>query len=125
MDQTEQRVETGSVVSINIEKETQQNANVPPPDVGYAWVIFTAGALAIFTVFGSFNAFGLFQAYYLNIMFPTTSAQSISWIGTLTTTLTLGLGAIYGPLDWFWQVSAIKYGNLHYLKAYYSVLETR
>ncbi|OMH80753.1 putative transporter MCH2 [Zancudomyces culisetae] len=84
----------------DIEKRSidELKRDVPPPDTGYAWLVFISGILVFVTSFGAYNYFGLFQAYYLNKMFVTSSATSISWIGTISATLSLGLSVVYGPL---------------------------
>ncbi|PVU94833.1 hypothetical protein BB561_002232 [Smittium simulii] len=67
-------------------------------DKGWAWVVVMSGTLNYLVLFGTFNAFGLFQEYFLNTLFVNESATSISWIGTMTSTYMLGSGLIAGPI---------------------------
>ncbi|PVU94313.1 hypothetical protein BB559_003029 [Furculomyces boomerangus] len=67
-------------------------------DSNWAWFVTFAGVLNYIMMFGSFNAFGLFQEYYLNTMFVNESATAISWISTLSSACTLGIGLSGGPL---------------------------
>ncbi|PVU94012.1 hypothetical protein BB561_002874 [Smittium simulii] len=107
--ETQQRTSASHSIS-----ETQQRASVSHStsetkqpeqvtvdarmDHGWAWVVLLSGTLNYLVLFGTFNAFGLFQEYYLNTLFVSESATTISWIGTLTVTCILGVGLIAGPL---------------------------
>ncbi|PVU91393.1 hypothetical protein BB559_004160 [Furculomyces boomerangus] len=71
---------------------------VPPVDTGYAWIIMLGAFINVLFVFGSFNAFGAFQEYYLNEMFVNESATNISWIGTISYTVVLSGGLFAGPI---------------------------
>ncbi|PVU92902.1 hypothetical protein BB561_003546 [Smittium simulii] len=90
-----------SVHKDNIEKiDIQQldESNYPPPDQGYSWVILVAGLLNFVISFGSFNAFGVFQTYYLLTVFKDVPADIVSWISTVTIFMTLSTGIFSGPI---------------------------
>ncbi|PVV03883.1 hypothetical protein BB560_001623 [Smittium megazygosporum] len=87
-------------ISLNqVPNQESQTSNVPPPDKGYAWAILIAGLLNFILSFGSFNAFGVFQTYYLLDIFKDESAESISWISTLTVVMTLTGGLFSGRIS--------------------------
>ena len=48
--------------------------------------------------FGMANTFGIFQSYYQLDAYPSVSASTISWIGSLQLFFQLSLGAVSGPL---------------------------
>ncbi|OLY84573.1 Monocarboxylate transporter 10 [Smittium mucronatum] len=81
----------------HIENGLDQNTGVKPPDEGYSWLILIAGLLNFMISFGSFNAFGVFQTYYLLTRFKEYDAGTVSWISNVTITMTLvgGLSASY------------------------------
>ncbi|OMJ24824.1 putative transporter ESBP6 [Smittium culicis] len=70
----------------------------PPPDKGYAWVIMVASLVNILLAFGSPHAFGVFQAYYLKVLFVDEPADKIAWISTMCTTCTLCGGLLASPI---------------------------
>ncbi|PVU87533.1 hypothetical protein BB559_005992 [Furculomyces boomerangus] len=70
----------------------------PPPDQGYAWVIMVACFVNVIFAFGSFNAFGVFQTYYLEVLFVDVPADQIAWISTLCGVFTLSGGLTAGPI---------------------------
>ncbi|OMJ19892.1 putative transporter ESBP6 [Smittium culicis] len=70
----------------------------PPPDKGYAWVIMVASLVNLLLAFGSPNAFGVFQAYYLKVLFVDEPADKIAWISTMCVTCTLSGGLLASPL---------------------------
>ncbi|OMJ25437.1 putative transporter ESBP6 [Smittium culicis] len=72
-----------------------ETSYIPPPDKGYAWIIMLACTFNLMLAFGSFNAFGVFQTYYLRVLFPNESASYIAWISTIcgVATFTGGLSA--------------------------------
>ncbi|PVU86900.1 hypothetical protein BB559_003337 [Furculomyces boomerangus] len=69
--------------------------NETPPDSGYAWLMLTSGLLNYMVSFGSINAFGVFQTYYLLQMFPNEPARDISWISTMAIAFSF-VGGIFG-----------------------------
>ncbi|PVU88945.1 hypothetical protein BB559_005321 [Furculomyces boomerangus] len=69
-----------------------------PLDTGYAWLVMASGILNFLVLFGNFNAFGVFQEYYLNTVFKNNTAASISWISTISFTFTLSGGIMAGPI---------------------------
>ncbi|PVV03365.1 hypothetical protein BB560_002158 [Smittium megazygosporum] len=79
--------------------EPEQPSNIPPPDKGYAWAILAGGLMIFILSFGSFNAFGVFQTYYLLDIFKDESAESIAWISTLTVVMTLTGGLFSGIIS--------------------------
>ncbi|OMJ16843.1 putative transporter ESBP6 [Smittium culicis] len=72
-----------------------ETSYIAPPDKGYAWIIMFACTFNLLLAFGSFNAFGVFQTYYLQVLFPNESASYIAWISTTcgVATFTGGLSA--------------------------------
>jgi MFS family permease len=56
-----------------------------------AWVVLAA-------TWGLINAFGVYQTYYQTDMLSTSSASTISWIGSLQACLLFLLGLLSGPL---------------------------
>ncbi|PWA01170.1 hypothetical protein BB558_002742 [Smittium angustum] len=77
-DRVSEEVDLSSEIVVHTE-ETDET----PPDKGYAWVILLAGVMNYMMPFGSINAFGVFQTYYLLTMFPNEPARHISWISTM------------------------------------------
>ncbi|OMJ29979.1 putative transporter MCH2 [Smittium culicis] len=82
------------------EKSLESNILIdgPPKDQGYAWVIMAVSVINTLFSFGSTNAFGVFQAYYLKIMFVDEPADNIAWISTVCITCTLCGGLLAGPI---------------------------
>lgn len=69
-----------------------------PPDTAYSWVIVAAAAVNLMCTLGIINSFGVFSTYYLNFIFPNTSAVNIAWIGTCISFFMLGCSIFTGPL---------------------------
>ncbi|OMJ19119.1 hypothetical protein AYI70_g4932 [Smittium culicis] len=65
------------------------------PETKYSYLILVAGFFNLAIVFGNFSAFGIFQEFYLNVLFKDQPASTISWIGTITFSLTLGGGVFH------------------------------
>ncbi|PVU84706.1 hypothetical protein BB559_007447 [Furculomyces boomerangus] len=82
----------------NSKLDIQGESQLPPVDKGYAWVIMFACFINILFAFGSFNAFGVFQAYYLKITFLNVPAETIAWISTLSIFFTDAGGLFVGPI---------------------------
>ncbi|PVU99547.1 hypothetical protein BB560_005482, partial [Smittium megazygosporum] len=76
---------------------TSEN-NETPPDQGYAWAVGLGGIVVMTVIFGCSNGFGVFQEYYLDVMFSSESAFKISWISTITFVVSFGFGPFVGPL---------------------------
>ncbi|OLY77754.1 putative transporter ESBP6 [Smittium mucronatum] len=70
----------------------------PPLDKGYAWVIMAASSVNLLLASGGPNAFGVFQAYYLKVLFVDEPAEKIAWISTMTVTCSFSGGLLAGPL---------------------------
>ncbi|PVU98938.1 hypothetical protein BB559_001140 [Furculomyces boomerangus] len=68
--------------------ETQE----PPRDKGYAWVVLVCSTINAVFARGSFTAFGVFQTYYLKVMFANERAENVAWIATCTVSMILGGG---------------------------------
>ncbi|OMJ18858.1 Riboflavin transporter MCH5 [Smittium culicis] len=79
------------------------------PDKGYAWVIMIASFFNIVLAFGSFNAFGVFQTYYLKSIFINETAEKVAWISTMSIGCTLAGGLLADPLI---RMYGIKYTSL-------------
>ncbi|PVU97095.1 hypothetical protein BB559_002145 [Furculomyces boomerangus] len=66
----------------SIKPEKHEISSEPPQDEGYAWVVLFFAAIDALFAFGSFSSFGVFQTYYLKVMFVNEPAEKIAWIGT-------------------------------------------
>jgi MFS family permease len=67
----------------------------PPPDGGLtAWLQVLCTHLTIFTTFGFFTSFGVYQTYYENTL--GIAPSTISWIGSIQVFLLFGIGTITG-----------------------------
>ncbi|KAJ2548176.1 hypothetical protein EV175_004925 [Coemansia sp. RSA 1933] len=71
---------------------------IRPADCAFGWIPTLAVMINYMFIFGASNSYGVFSTYYLNIKFPDTPATTLSWIGTLITTLMLGCNIITGAL---------------------------
>lgn len=60
-----------------------ENRQTIPPDVGYAWVIVTAGVLMQACVAGVPGSFGVFLDYYATETFPGEKISRLALIGTV------------------------------------------
>ncbi|KAF1953320.1 MFS general substrate transporter [Byssothecium circinans] len=83
-------------------EKAQSSPPPPPPDGGFwAWMQVASGFCIFFNTWGLLNSFGVFQAYYEQDLFSTSTPSQISWIGTLQSSFIM-LGSVYaGPLyDW-------------------------
>ncbi|OMH84901.1 Monocarboxylate transporter 13 [Zancudomyces culisetae] len=67
-------------------------------DTGRAWLILAVGLANYIVLFGCYMSFGIFQSYYLKVMFSDTPADVVSWISTVSTSLMLVCGPVAGPL---------------------------
>ncbi|OMJ18768.1 putative transporter ESBP6 [Smittium culicis] len=79
-------------------KISEPDDGCPPPDKGYAWVILASSLVNFLFSFGSPNAFGVFQAYYLKVLFVDEPAEKIAWISTMCIACTLSGGLLASPL---------------------------
>ncbi|PWA01857.1 hypothetical protein BB558_001980, partial [Smittium angustum] len=86
-----EEVKLDEIVDIKTSKEI-------PPDEGYAWVILVASFINLLFAFGCFNAFGVFQTYYLTVIFLDVPADHIAWISTTSVFFTLAGGLAAGPI---------------------------
>jgi MFS family permease len=67
----------------------------PPPDGGsLAWTQVFCTHLTIFTTFGFFTSFGVYQTYYENTL--GIEPSTISWIGSIQVFLLFGIGTFTG-----------------------------
>jgi len=67
----------------------------PPPDGGMtAWIQVFCTHLTIFTTFGFFTSFGVYQTYYENTL--GIEPSTISWIGSIQVFLLFGIGTFTG-----------------------------
>ncbi|KAJ2769441.1 hypothetical protein GGI18_005398, partial [Coemansia linderi] len=72
--------------------------NIRPADSLYGWIPTLAATVNYMFIFGASNSYGVFSTYYLNVKFPGTSATTLSWIGTLVTSLMLGCSILTGAM---------------------------
>ncbi|PVU84537.1 hypothetical protein BB560_007320, partial [Smittium megazygosporum] len=68
--------------------------NISPPDKGYAWVILLSCFINLCLSLGAMNSMGVFQTYYLKVMFVKVSASTIAWISTATICVSMCSGII-------------------------------
>jgi MFS family permease len=67
----------------------------PAPDGGtQAWIQVLCTHLTIFTTFGFFTSFGVYQTYYENTL--GIASSTISWIGSIQVFLLFGIGTFTG-----------------------------
>ncbi|KAJ2689510.1 hypothetical protein IWW39_001422 [Coemansia spiralis] len=75
-----------------------ESDNIRPADSLYGWIPTLAATVNYMFIFGASNSYGVFSTYYLNVKFPGTSATTLSWIGTLVTSLMLGCSILTGAM---------------------------
>ncbi|MCJ1322234.1 hypothetical protein MMC15_007581 [Xylographa vitiligo] len=87
---------------ISEDSETPQKSlagYTEPPDGGaMAWAHTVAGHLVVFNAQGLNMSYGIFQAYYQNVMLPTNSPAQIAWIGSFQIFLLFFMSIIVSPL---------------------------
>ncbi|KAJ2357995.1 hypothetical protein GGF43_001114 [Coemansia sp. RSA 2618] len=71
---------------------------IRPIDGAFGWIPTLATMMNFMFIFGATNSYGVFSTYYLNVKFPTTSATTLSWIGSLITTSMFCLNMFTGTL---------------------------
>ncbi|KAF7532075.1 hypothetical protein G7054_g8285 [Neopestalotiopsis clavispora] len=83
-----------------IEEPTVEEINLSHrPDGGLdAWLQVLSAWCVIFSTFGLVNCFGVYQTYYEQVLLPTSSSSSISWVGSIQGFLLLAGGIFSGPL---------------------------
>jgi MFS family permease len=64
----------------------------------WAWLQVLGAFFLLFNSWGIINSFGSWQAYYENDLLASSSASSISWIGSIQAFLLLIVGALTGPI---------------------------
>ncbi|KAG1852404.1 major facilitator superfamily domain-containing protein [Suillus tomentosus] len=82
-----------------------------PPDGGFqAWGTAFGCFLVQFCGFGYIASFGVYQDYYTRIYMTNHSPSAISWIGALTSFLSVNITLFSGPLydrGWFYQLMVV------------------
>ncbi|WRT69334.1 uncharacterized protein IL334_006318 [Kwoniella shivajii] len=63
-----------------------------------AWSSVLGSWFLVFGTFGTANAFGVFQSYYVLVKYPLQNSSSVAWIGSLQMFLLFMMGAIAGPM---------------------------
>ncbi|EIN11718.1 MFS general substrate transporter [Punctularia strigosozonata HHB-11173 SS5] len=84
-----------------VQADAEKAAPAPPafnvPDGGWeAWSVVAGGWFALFSTFGYVNAFGVYQAYYVEKLGRSDSA--VSWIGSFQLWLMFTMGLFTGKL---------------------------
>ncbi|KAF4965492.1 hypothetical protein FSARC_6725 [Fusarium sarcochroum] len=75
----------------------ESHAPAPPPDGGWrAWCVVLSSHLVYMNTWGWVNSFGVFQAYYTQLL--SLPASKISWIGSVSVFLLFFVGALTGRL---------------------------
>ncbi|KAJ2596969.1 hypothetical protein GGF39_003235 [Coemansia sp. RSA 1721] len=91
-----------STSSTSLESTTSPNTHdqktIRPADTPFGWIPTLAVMVNYMFIFGASNSYGVFSTYYLNEKFVGTSATTLSWIGTLITSLMLGCNIGTGAL---------------------------
>ncbi|KAJ2893407.1 hypothetical protein IWW38_002870 [Coemansia aciculifera] len=75
-----------------------ENNNVRCVDGAFGWIPTLAVMVNYMFIFGASNSYGVFSTYYLNVKFAGTPATTLSWIGTLFTSLMLGCSIFTGAI---------------------------
>ncbi|MCJ1282741.1 hypothetical protein MMC26_002066 [Xylographa opegraphella] len=70
----------------------------PPNGGAMAWAHTVAGHLVVFNAQGLNMSYGIFQAYYQNVMLPANSPAQIAWIGSFQIFLLFFMSIIVSPL---------------------------
>ncbi|KAI8319687.1 MFS general substrate transporter [Martensiomyces pterosporus] len=68
-------------------------------DSWHSWLIVLAGCIQAMITLGASRSHGVYQEYYINSEFPTTSTATISWIGSLQNTMLNLCGVAVGILS--------------------------
>ncbi|KAJ2042999.1 hypothetical protein H4S04_007000, partial [Coemansia sp. S16] len=84
--------------SSDSELQSVEHDGIRPIDGLFGWIPTLAVTVNYMFVFGASNSYGVFSTYYLNIKFAGTSATTLSWIGTLITSLMLICNIFTGAL---------------------------
>ncbi|USP82685.1 uncharacterized protein yc1106_09959 [Curvularia clavata] len=78
---------------------TAESGIPPAPDGGlHAWLKVFGGFLIYINIWGFTLTYGIFQTYYRTTLLSSSSASSISWIGTVQAWLLIVIGVLSGPL---------------------------
>jgi MCP family monocarboxylic acid transporter-like MFS transporter 10 len=82
------------------EKQAQLQLGVDDfPDGGLqAWLVVVGTTCGTFSTFGFIASWGVFQAYYEEVLMPTRSASDIAWIGSLQYSLCFMPGILTGRM---------------------------
>ncbi|KAJ5646157.1 hypothetical protein N7490_002529 [Penicillium lividum] len=84
-----------------VEKQTPEKLDTPPPPPNggpVAWLQVAGAFFLFFNSWGVVNTFGVFQSYYEDVLLSSYSASSISWIGTVQGFLLFLVGVVVGPV---------------------------
>ncbi|KAI8320379.1 MFS general substrate transporter [Martensiomyces pterosporus] len=68
------------------------------PDSKFGWLVVFCAACNLAVTMGIVNSFGVYQTYYMNILYKNESASELAWVNTLTPFLMLFGAAATGPL---------------------------
>ncbi|KAL8653329.1 MAG: hypothetical protein Q9226_003892 [Calogaya cf. arnoldii] len=63
-----------------------------------AWLLVVGSFFVVFNTWGAINSFGAYQEHYASTLLSTSSASSISWIGTIQGFLQEAMGLFIGPV---------------------------
>ncbi|KAK8850762.1 hypothetical protein IAR55_004682 [Kwoniella newhampshirensis] len=86
--------------NLDAEKRSKQVNDDPIfPEGGIAgWSSVIGSWFLILGTFGTANAFGVFQSYYVLVKYPFETSSTIAWIGSIQMFLLFMMGAVAGPL---------------------------
>ncbi|KAF4980382.1 hypothetical protein FZEAL_3612 [Fusarium zealandicum] len=86
-----------SRVSSQASSNDNSSSQTAPPDGGWrAWCVCLSSHLVYMNTWGWVNSFGIFQAYYTELL--SRPASDISWIGSIAVFLLFFVGALTGRL---------------------------
>ncbi|KAM0490112.1 hypothetical protein ACHAP8_011887 [Fusarium lateritium] len=100
--------------SSKIEEDTELTSS-PAPDGGLqAWLVAAGAACIFFSCLGFANSFGVLQEYYMTHQLHGHSADTVAWIGSVSTFIQFAAGALSGPLfdrygAWVIRPAAVTY----------------
>ncbi|OMJ09966.1 Monocarboxylate transporter 13, partial [Smittium culicis] len=95
-------MEAATTINQLADLKQEFDTQVPEDQAGfdskYSCFVMFCSFMNLLVIFGAFNAFGLFQEYYLNTLFSHEPASKISWISTLSLTFTSFGGMLASPV---------------------------
>ncbi|KZT61353.1 MFS general substrate transporter [Calocera cornea HHB12733] len=94
----EANTQTNSVGATQDEKVALGDPHIIPDGGWQAWATVGGSWFISVCTFGYVNAYGVYQAYYIQTLLPSYSPSTISWIGSFQTCLLFLCGLVAGRL---------------------------